>query len=212
MYKRQAFVIASTKKAASEPKNLSTNNSILIFLGLRVLNNAMASSASPFITLLSREVGENIELVGKGIGGDKVSDLLTRYRFDVIKLNPDILPMRIALANRYFESYDYSNALIHFMYVAENTDDIDLKSYSLAQIGWMVYESGDELTSMSYINEAVRLSPGSLLGSTYKGIIYVQNPNTRSEGIKILESLKSNTSLPEDDLKIINEILVIYEN
>ena len=49
-----ALVIASTKKAASEPKNLSTNNSILIFLGLRVLNNAMASSASPFITLLSR--------------------------------------------------------------------------------------------------------------------------------------------------------------
>ena len=141
-----------------------------------------------------------------------LSNVTNEEMEQVIKLNPDILPMRIALANRYFESYDYSNALIHFMYVAENTDDIDLKSYSLAQIGWMVYESGDELTSMSYINEAVRLSPGSLLGSTYKGIIYVQNPNTRSEGIKILESLKSNTSLPEDDLKIINEILVIYEN
>ena len=42
-----------------------------------------------FITLLSREVGQNIELVGKGISGDKVSDLLTRYRDDVIKLNPD---------------------------------------------------------------------------------------------------------------------------
>jgi hypothetical protein len=65
---------------------------------------------------------------------------------------------------------------------------------------------------MSYINEAVRLSPASLLGSTYKGIIYVQNPDTRNEGIKILESLQSNPSLPEDDLKIINEILVIYEN
>ena len=141
-----------------------------------------------------------------------LSNVTNEEMEQVIILNPDILPMRIALANRYFESYDYSNALIHFMYVAENTDDIDLKSYSLAQIGWMVYESGDELTSMSYINEAVRLSPGSLLGSTYKGIIYVQNPNTRSEGIKILESLKSNTSLPEDDLKIINEILVIYEN
>jgi tetratricopeptide (TPR) repeat protein len=141
-----------------------------------------------------------------------LSNVTNEEMEQVIKLNPDILPMRIALANRYFESYDYSNALIHFMYVAENTNDIDLKSYSLAQIGWMVYESGDELTSMSYINEAVRLSPRSILGSTYKGIIYVQNPDTRSEGIKILESLKSNPSLPEDDLKIINEILVIYEN
>lgn len=130
----------------------------------------------------------------------------------VIKLNPDILPMRIALANRYFESYDYSNALTHFMYVAENTNDTELKSYSLAQIGWMVYESGDELTSLSYIDEAVRLTPNSLLGNTYKGIIYIQNPVTRNEGIKILDTLRNNSSLLEDDLKIINEILVLYED
>ena len=37
----------------------------------------------------------------------------------VIELNPDIMPMRIALANRYFEAFDYSSALPHFMYVAE---------------------------------------------------------------------------------------------
>ena len=60
----------------------------------------------------------------------------------VIELNPDIMPMRIALANRYFEAFDYSSALPHFMYVAENSNDIDLKSLSLSQIGWMVYESG----------------------------------------------------------------------
>ena len=42
-----------------------------------------------FITLLSRNVEESTELIGKGIGGDKVSDLLTRYRDDVIKLSPD---------------------------------------------------------------------------------------------------------------------------
>ena len=141
-----------------------------------------------------------------------LSNVTNKEMEQVIKLNPDILSMRIALANRYFESYDYSNALIHFMYVAENTSDIDLKSYSLAQIGWMVYESGDELTSLSYINEAVKLSPGSLLGSTYKGIIYIQNPDTMNEGIKILESLKNNPALPKNDLKIISEILVIYEN
>ena len=35
----------------------------------------------------------------------------------VIELNPDIMPMRIALANRYFEAFDYSSALPHFMYV-----------------------------------------------------------------------------------------------
>ena len=58
----------------------------------------------------------------------------------VIEENPDIFPMRIALANRYFDTVDYSKALPHFMYVAENSTDVELKSYSLAQIAWMVYE------------------------------------------------------------------------
>ena len=39
----------------------------------------------------------------------------------VIELNPDIFPMRIALATRYFEEFNYSNALPHFMYVAQKS-------------------------------------------------------------------------------------------
>ncbi len=33
----------------------------------------------------------------------------------VITDNPDIYPMRIALANRYFDEINYSNALPHYM-------------------------------------------------------------------------------------------------
>ena len=130
----------------------------------------------------------------------------------VIELNPDIMPMRIALANRYFEAFDYSSALPHFMYVAENSNDIDLKSLSLSQIGWMVYESGDINTSLNYINEALRISPKSLLAETYKGIILIQQIDTRDEGILILNSLRNNPSLSEEDLSIIEEILEIYES
>ena len=130
----------------------------------------------------------------------------------VIELNPDIMPTRIALANRYFEAFDYSSALPHFMYVAENSNDIDLKSLSLSQIGWMVYEAGDINTSLNYINEALRISPKSLLAETYKGIILIQQTDTRDEGILILNSLRNNPSLSEEDLSIIEEILEIYES
>ena len=122
------------------------------------------------------------------------------------------MPMRIALANRYFEAFDYSSALPHFMYVAENSNDIDLKSLSLSQIGWMVYESGDINTSLNYINEALRISPKSLLAETYKGIILIQQTDTRDEGMLILNSLRNNPSLSEEDLSIIEEILEIYES
>ena len=41
-----------------------------------------------FITFLSQSVSENTKLVGKGISGDKVSDLLTRYRNCLLYTSP----------------------------------------------------------------------------------------------------------------------------
>ncbi|MBT3685040.1 MAG: hypothetical protein HOG40_05095, partial [Cryomorphaceae bacterium] len=53
--------------------------------------------ATGFITLLKENVGDNVKLIGKGVSGDKVSDLLTRYKDDVIKLNPDIVFIYIGI-------------------------------------------------------------------------------------------------------------------
>ena len=41
-----------------------------------------------FITFLSQSVPEKTELVGKGISGDKVSDLLTRYKNCLLYTSP----------------------------------------------------------------------------------------------------------------------------
>ncbi|MDC3256464.1 hypothetical protein OAU82_00005, partial [Acidimicrobiia bacterium] len=76
----------------------------------------------------------------------------------VVSDNPDIFAMRIALANRYFDEVNYSKALPHFMYVAENSDEIELKSYALAQIGWMVYESGNKEVAINYFDESLSIN------------------------------------------------------
>ena len=60
------------------------------------------------------ECRQNTELIGKG-GGDKVSDLLTEYRDDVIKLNPDMVFIYIGI-NDVWHKYDYGTGT-----------DIDLK-------------------------------------------------------------------------------------
>ena len=118
---------------------------------------------------------------------------------------------KIATAKRTFRvTKDNIKKLEHDL--RYNSDDIDLKSLSLSQIGWMVYESGDINTSLNYINEALRISPKSLVAQTYRGIILIQQTDTRDEGILILDSLRSNPSLSEEDLSIIEEILEIYES
>jgi lysophospholipase L1-like esterase len=59
-----------------------------------------------FITLISKNISENTKLIGKGIGGDKVSDLLVRYKKDVIDQNPDIVFIYIGI-NDVWHKYDF---------------------------------------------------------------------------------------------------------
>lgn len=75
-----------------------------------------------FITFLSQSVSENTKLVGKGISGDKVSDLLTRYRKDVIDLKPDLVFIYIGI-NDVWHKYDFGTG-----------SDIDLYEDGLRQI------------------------------------------------------------------------------
>ena len=118
------FVIAMVSCTSSNKK--------VVFLGDSITQNAVINSDKfkGFISLLGENVDQNIELIGKGIGGDKVSDLLTRYRDDVIKLNPDMVFIYIGI-NDVWHKYDYGTGT-----------DIDLYENGLRQIITDLKENG----------------------------------------------------------------------
>ncbi len=113
----------------------NSSNKKVIFLGDSITQNAVIDSEDfkGFISLLEENVNQNTELIGKGIGGDKVSDLLTRYRDDVIKLNPDIVFIYIGI-NDVWHKYDYGTGT-----------DIDLYENGLRQIINDLKENGVEI-------------------------------------------------------------------
>ena len=59
-----------------------------------------------FITLLKKDIEDDIELIGKGVSGNKVSNLLERYKKDVLSLNPDIVFIYIGI-NDVWHKYDF---------------------------------------------------------------------------------------------------------
>ena len=130
----------------------------------------------------------------------------------VILENPNIFPMRVALANRYFDEVDYSNALPHYMYVAENSDESEIKSFALAQIAWMVFESGNSEVATNYLNESLNINNNSLIAKSYLGIIYLQDPTTKNEGLELLENILSSNKLSKEDRELIERLLLRYEN
>ena len=106
------LIIAMTSCTSSNKKIIFLGDSITeagvydTEVGIPYDGELIYPNYNGFITLLSRNVEENIELIGKGIGGDKVSDLLTRYRDDVIKLNPDKVFIYIGI-NDVWHKYDF---------------------------------------------------------------------------------------------------------
>ena len=86
-----------------------------------------------FITFLADTVIEKTKLIGKGIGGDKVSDLLTRYKKDVIDLDPDIVFIYIGI-NDVWHKYDFGTG-----------SDIDLYENGLRQIISEIQKNGSKV-------------------------------------------------------------------
>ena len=88
------LIIAMTSCTSSNKKIIFLGDSITeagvydTEVGIPYDGELIYPNYTGFITLLSRNVEENIELVGKGIGGDKVSDLLTRYRDCLLYTSP----------------------------------------------------------------------------------------------------------------------------
>jgi len=105
----------------------------IIFLGDSITEQG-ESFDNGFISLLRQNLSqEEFELVGKGIGGHKVSNLLTRYKADVIDLNPDIVFIYIGI-NDVWHKYDFGTG-----------SDIDLYERGLKTIISDIKSSGSKI-------------------------------------------------------------------
>ena len=78
----------------------------IVFLGDSITQQA-EDFEDGFISIIRQNlVQDKFELVGKGISGNKVSDLLTRYKSDVLDLDPDIVFIYIGI-NDVWHKYDF---------------------------------------------------------------------------------------------------------
>jgi len=80
------------------------NKKQVVFLGDSITQEGRTLEFG-FINLLEESVdSEKFNLIGKGVSGDKVSDLLVRYENDVLVQNPDIVFIYIGI-NDVWHSY-----------------------------------------------------------------------------------------------------------
>jgi len=176
------------------------------------MNKWILSSTAIFIFFIVLFINLNNNSSATSRANTDLANVTNEEMEKVINDNPDIYPMRIALANRYFDEINYSNALPHYMYVAENSDDNELKSFALSQIAWMVFESNNIEVAIDYLDEALRINENSIIAKSYLGIIYLQDPITRSDGRELLNEILSSNKLSSEDRSFVEELVSQYES
>jgi cytochrome c-type biogenesis protein CcmH/NrfG len=102
-------------------------------------------------------------------GARDLSEVTNEEMESVVAANPGVIPMRLALARRYFEAGEFDQALDHYFVVLE----VERNPEALANVGWMTYLSGHPDVAVGYVEAALERDPTSLTAHWYIGNIYV---------------------------------------
>jgi tetratricopeptide (TPR) repeat protein len=134
-------------------------------------------------------------LVADVLGGEgrDLSEVTNDEMESVVAANPGVIPMRLALARRYFEAGDFDKALDHYFVILE----VEQNPEALANVGWMTHLSGRPDIAVGYVEAALERDPTSLTAHWYLGNIYV-TLDRGEEAIVHLTILASNSDLPDE--------------
>jgi len=121
----------------------------------------------------------------------------------VVAANPDVVPMRLALARRYFEAGQYSEALEHYLPILE----VEPNPEALANVGWMVYTSGESETAAAYLERSLELLPDYLQAKWFLANVRYFGLGDREGARPLLEDVLAASGIPSDVREEANRML-----
>ncbi len=149
-------------------------------------------------------------------GPERQVDLETisnEQMIDVINANadiPEVNRMRLALAERYFEAGDYSDALDWFRTVLDATPTPTEESEALARIGWMILDSGDADTALQFVEMSLDANPANLEATYFRGLVHARLGRTQ-DALADLRAVAESPDVPDDVRTLVTEAITVLE-
>ena len=148
--------LADAETADGGSAALRSSNRRRVAAGAGVLlAGAVAVSVALIVTTSDQTGGEGVVENALAAGPVDLSNVTPAQLEAVVARNPDIVGMRLALAQLYYESGDASRAVDHFLVVLEKEPHPE----AMAWVGWILYESGEAETAQSYLENALERRP-----------------------------------------------------
>jgi tetratricopeptide (TPR) repeat protein len=143
------------------------------------------------------------DVVTSGTGVD-LSTVSNAEMEAVVAQNPDIIPMRLALARRYVEDGDFSSALGHYLYILEREDNPEALMY----VGWMTYVSGDAATGVALLERSLQIAPADPLAQWFLANALLYGMEDASGAIPLLQAVIDSGVAPDDVIAAARQMLI----
>jgi cytochrome c-type biogenesis protein CcmH/NrfG len=165
--------------------------------GIIVVGIAVVAIAVFAVVSLNDDSTSGVEGIAQdvlaGEGGRDLASVTNEELEAVVSQNPDIVPMRLALARRYFDAGEFDKALDHYFEVLEREQHPE----ALANIGWMTYLSGVSDVAASYLEAAVQRDPTFLNARWFLGNVYA-SLGRNDEAIVMLAMVVNAEETPDE--------------
>ncbi len=121
----------------------------------------------------------------------------------IVAENPDIVGMRMALAGRYFDKGEFSDALRHYMEVLAREQHPE----ALANVGWMTYLSDEVDTGLLFVERSLEVTPDLPQAYWYLANIRYWGMDDPAGAVAPLETLLEFEAIPDDVRTLATDLL-----
>lgn len=163
---------------------------------LLLIGAVIAVSVTAYLAIRPREGGF---VTGNMETPVDLSEVTNDQMEAVIAANPDvpeIAAMRLSLADRYFETGEFSSALPHYLGALDGVLDRTRRARALARVGWMTFESGNAGIARSYLDEALAVDDSYAEAHLFLGLLLLVEEDATG-ALEHLEPLLDEEDLPE---------------
>lgn len=110
----------------------------------------------------------------------------------VVADNPDVIGMRLALADRYVAAGDYGAAMRHYVEaVNRRPDDPDVRT----RLAWLLLRIGQTGPALENVDRALALQPDSAEAAWVRANVLIDGTGDLRGGITVLEDLATRADL-----------------
>lgn len=131
---------------------------------------------------------------------------------EVIRVNPEVVPMRLALVERYLRAGDLEKARDHARIALDKKPAGEDKQRALKYLGWATASLGDPAAGVKLLEQSLAMEPSDIDAKWFLAQVRLQALGDRDGAASLLESILADSALPADKRKVVEAKLSEVRN